>query len=1305
MRNNGSNLNKETDNGDHPVSQNTPVRDFSVDPSKYQELLHEKQERIKELTAINRTVRLLRIRRSPDETLQQICSILQAAYQYPDYTVVRIIYDEKEYTSMNFHETPWCQSQDFETVDNKKGEIEVYYIREFPELDEGPFLREERDLIASIAGIIATYLNTVKSLEQSHETQERLKELACINRTTSILKEGKPIEEALLQISQIIPQAWQYPEFAAARIQFDGMVFKSPNFKETKWTQREHFLTVDNREGAIEVYYLKEFPPSDEGPFMKEERELIHNLASLISGYLNSVKGKALLMKTLEDKSVREKFSENGDKPKYSRQLLQTFLNKSNYNRDIYHDLMPFKVNEILLIASLYDAYNIEREGKFSEYVLGDYQQLNLTSFPRITGISTSKEAMQQLRIKHFDLVIIMVGVDKNLPVTLSASIKEEFPYIPVYLLLNNNSDLARFEVKDKKLPNIDKIFIWNGESKMFLAMIKHVEDQINVDNDTRIGMVRIILLVEDSAKYYSRYLPLLYGIVMEQTRRIIDDVTTDELYKVLKLRARPKILLASNYEEAVYIFNKYRNYLLCLITDIKFNKGGTPDDNAGISLVEHIRKEIPALPVMIQSSEASHAEEAYKLKAAFIDKNSDTLSQDLNSFITHYLGFGNFVYRDNEGRKIAVARSLKEFENLLGTIPDESLTYHAQRDHFSMWLMARSEIQAARILLPYKVTDFKNPQNLREYLISIIQKFRNEQNKGKLIPFEESAILDESNVVSLTAGSLGGKGRGLAFINSLIYNYDFSEYLPNINIRAPKTSIMGTEEFEYFLSRNKLFDFAVNTTDYDEIKRTFLKGKLTESLIKKLKVILRLIHKPLAVRSSGLFEDSLMQPFAGIFETYILPNNHPDLNTRLQQLMDAIRLVFASIYSPLSKSYIESVNYKIEEEKMAVVLQEVVGNQFDKVYYPHISGVAQSYNYYPFSYMKPEEGFGVIAMGLGKYVVEGEKAYRFSPKYPAVEINSPKDQYLNSQLQFYAVDLNKKNIDLLEGDTAGLVRLDIDEAERHGTLKHCASVFDLENNRIIPGITHAGPRIVNFADILRYNYIPLAQTLELVMDVVKEALGSPVEIEFAVDMNRDADMKASFYLLQIKPLIGNSEDFNIEMNNIDHDKTLLYTTKGMGNGVITHIEDVIYVDKRNFDKSKTVEMASEIDHLNAIMGREKKNYILIGPGRWGTRDRWIGIPVNWAHISNARIIVETSLEGYSLDASSGSHFFHNLTSMNVGYFSVLEEDSDTFINYDILKNQELVDKTTFFRHVRFNKPLTVKMDGKKRMAVITFSA
>jgi hypothetical protein len=958
-----------------PEPNDVETRQIILDPVHYQQLLQEKQERIKELTAINRTVRLLRAQHSVDDTLQQICSILQAAYQYPDYTCVRITFDNRTFTNLNFRETKWTHSQDFETIDNKSGIIEVFYLKDFPELDEGPFLKEERDLIISIAGIIASYLNSLKSLERSHETQERLKELACINRTSSILKEGKPIEEALLQICQILPQAWQYPEFAVARIQFDGMVFKSQNFKETKWTQSQHFETIDNQEGAIDVFYTKEFPESDEGPFMKEERELINNLANLIAGYLNSVKGKTLLRKTLDDKTVREKYSSDDGTSKYSRQLLQTFLNKSNYNRDIYHDLMPFMVKEILLVANLYDAYSIEKEGKFSEYVLGDYQQLNLTSIPRITGVSTPEEAMNQLHIKHFDLVVIMVGVDKNLPIVLSEMVKLEFPYIPVFLLLNNNSDLALFEGSDKKFPNIDKVFIWNGESKMFLAMIKHVEDKINVENDTKVGLVRIILLVEDSAKYYSRYLPILHQIVMEQTRRIIDDVATDELYKVLKLRARPKIILASSYEDAIYIFDKYKEYILCLISDIKFEKGSRMDEMAGINLVEYVRKEIPALPIIIQSSELSNQEKAFEMKATFINKNSDSLSQDLKSFITHFLGFGNFVYKDSMGKQIAVARSLKEFENQLKTIPDESLIYHAQRDHFSMWLMARGEIQAARILLPYKVTDFKNPQNIREYLISVIQQFRNEQNKGKVIPFEESAILDESNVVSLTSGSLGGKGRGLAFINTLIYNYDFSVHIPNINIRAPKTSVIGTEEFEYFIQRNNLYDIVIGETDYEEIKQIFIKSKLTDSLIKKLKIILKLINKPLAVRSSGLFEDSLMQPFAGIFETYLLPNCHPDFNVRFQQLMDAIKLVFASVYSSLSKSYIQSVHYKIEEEKMAVIIQEVVGNQFENVYYPHISGVAQSYNYYPFSYMKPEEGYAVIALGLGKYVVEGEKA------------------------------------------------------------------------------------------------------------------------------------------------------------------------------------------------------------------------------------------------------------------------------------------------------------------------------------------
>lgn len=1136
------------------------------------------------------------------------------------------------------------------------------------------------------------------------EAQERLKELAAINKTTQILNEGKGIEESLSRMVDILPPAWQYPEYTAARITFGDMEFTSRDFMPSSWVQRQGFETIDGLKGSIEVYYLREFPELDEGPFMKEERELIKNLAGLVSGFLNSVKGKSLLWKERSKLYDDEKLGVEHDGPQ-SRQLLQKFLNKSNYDRDMYHDLMPFKVKEILLVATLYDAYSIEKEGRFSEHVLGEYHQLNLTSIPRITGVSNEKEAMEQLRSKHFDLVILMMGADKKSPIGLSCLIKEEFSYIPVFLLLNNNSDIEYVMHRKSTTRHIDKVFVWNGESQVFFAMIKHVEDRINAENDTNIGMVRVILVVEDSPQYYSRYLPMLYNIVLEQTKRIIDDVSTDELYKVLKLRARPKILLASNYEEAIEVIDKYRDYLLCLITDVRFSRMGEVDPEAGFKLVRYVRENTRYLPTIIQSSDESNAKQAYELQSTFINKNSESLSQDFKSFITHYLGFGNFIYRNDKGKIVGVARSLKEFEKQLRSIPDESLLHHAKKDHFSLWLMARGEIQAAKILNPHKVSDFDSPQKVREYMLEIISRFRNEQDKGKIIPFEKTAIADESNIVALSEGSLGGKGRGIAFIHTLIYNYDFQHYIPNIHLKAPKTMVIGTEEFEYFMGKNGLQEMVINEKDYTTIKKAFLETRLTDTMIKRLKMVLQDIRKPIAIRSSGLFEDSLIQPFAGIFETYILPNNHPDPKVRLQQVMEAIKLVYASVYSDTARGYVEAINYKIEEEKMAVVLQEVVGNQYDQYFYPHISGVAQSYNYYPVSHMKPEEGFAVAAVGLGKYVVEGERAYRFSPMYPEIEINSAKDQYKNSQVKFFAVDLNKTEPNLLEGDAAGLAYLDIDVAERQDTLKHSASVFNPDNDQIIPGLTHAGPRIVNFANILKYNYIPMAKTIEVVLDVVKEALGSPVEIEFAVDLNKDKNGLASFYLLQIKPLLGNASDYNVNMDKIDPDSILVFSEKGMGNGIIEDIQDVIYVEPEKFDKAETVEIAAEVNRLNRKMIDKKRKYVLIGPGRWGTRDRWIGIPVTWPQISNAGVIIETSLEDFPLDASSGSHFFHNVTSMNVGYFSVQPEMSKSYIRYDLLKTGKLEEQTPHVRHIRLKKALKVRMDGKKRISVITIDA
>ena len=1133
------------------------------------------------------------------------------------------------------------------------------------------------------------------------DRKERLKELACINRTTAILKEGKPIGETLHQIALILPDAWQYPEYTVSRIVFEDKEYRSPGFRTTRWKMSQSFKVIDDRECTVEVFYTREFADMDEGPFLREERHLIDNICSLLLGYINSYKAKSILFRAKRKETQKIRQAGYQEKILNSRQLLQRFLNKHNAERDLFHDLMPFKVKEILLVATLYDAYSIEKEGRFSDHMLGQYHQLSLSSLPRVTGVSKLEEALDELLNKHYDMVIVMMGVDKHAPLVLSRKLKEEYPYIPIFFLVNNNLDINLFEEEDFRFDFVNRVFVWNGDSKMFFAMVKLLEDQVNVENDTAMGFTKVILLVEDSPRYYSRYLPMIYSLVLEQTRHLIEDVNTDELYKVLKLRGRPKILLASTYEEAVDIFNRYREYILCVISDVSFPRKGKRDPSAGVDLIRYVKSQIDNLPTMLQSADTENQKIAHELKSSFVNKNSETLLQDLKSFITYFLGFGHFVYRDNEGRQIAVAKSMREFESYLKTVPEESLVYHAVKNHFSLWLMARGEVRIARIINPLKISDFKNPEEMRNFLVNIIKTHRNEQDRGKIVNFEESAILEESNIVSFAAGSLGGKGRGLAFVNSLIYNFRFSELISGINIRTPVTGIIGTEEFDVFLEINKLGGRIYAENSYDRIKELFLAGSLSYNLEKKLKIFLKLVKKPIAIRSSSLFEDSLLQPFSGIFETYLLPNNHPSFDVRLQQAMDAIKLVFASIFSDDAKTYFESIDYRIEDEKMAIVLQEVAGNQYGDCYYPHISGTAQSHNFYPVAHMKPEEGFSVIAVGLGQYVVEGEKAYRFSPTYPDLEISSTKDLYKNSQLQFYAVNMAKPDINLLEGEDAGLIRLDISESEKHGTLKHCASVYDAENDRITPGIENPGPRVVNFANILKYDYIPLAKALSITLDVVKEALGCPVEIEFAVDLNRDKGGLPSFYLLQIKPLFGSESEYSIDPDKIKNEEVMLRSGKSMGNGKLDNLSDIIYIKTEAFDRMRTREMAAEIERLNSAMLKQKRKYILIGCGRWGTRDRFIGIPVTWPQISNAAVIVEMSMEDFPLDPSLGSHFFHNLTSMNVGYLSVNHTNPDDFIRMEMMDEGMLVEETRFFRHARFDNPLQVLMDGKKGMALI----
>ncbi len=548
------------------------------------------------------------------------------------------------------------------------------------------------------------------------------------------------------------------------------------------------------------------------------------------------------------------------------------------------------------------------------------------------------------------------------------------------------------------------------------------------------------------------------------------------------------------------------------------------------------------------------------------------------------------------------------------------------------------------------------------------------------------------------------GKGRGLAFINTLIYNLDFSDVIPGIRIRTPITFLIGTDEFDLFMDRNKLQELIHSDCEYQEIKQRFLEGDLSYGLEKKLRGLLKKIKNPLAIRSSSLLEDSSYHPFAGVFATYLLPNNHSEFNARLKQATDAIKLVYASIYSKNARRYFEAINFKVDDEKMAVVIQEVVGNNYHGYHYPHISGMAQSYNYYPVAHMEPEDGYAVSALGLGQYVMNGNKAYRFSPKYPELQNITPQEEIKGSQVIFYAINLGKQNPELSLGEDAGLITLEVGEAERHGTLKHCVSVYDIDNDRIMPGLEVNGPRIVNFADILKFEHIPLAKTLETILNVVKEALGSPVEIEYAVDLSKDGQGRASFYLLQLKPLLGSMDHFEIDMEKIDRNRILLYAERSMGNGHLENIRDVVFVKTDNFDKTRTEEIIPEIEALNTEMVKNNKRYILVGPGRWGTRDRFIGIPLVWTQISNARVIVEISLPEFPLNASLGSHFFHNVTSMNVGYFSIQHDSATDYIDWKKLKQQKVISDTKNITHVEFEEPLTIVMDGKKRTSLITWN-
>jgi CheY-like chemotaxis protein len=983
------------------------------------------------------------------------------------------------------------------------------------------------------------------------------------------------------------------------------------------------------------------------------------------------------------------------------RERLRELVRQYKTDNDIYHDLMQFRVREILLVATIYDAFILEEEDRLSEKIFGEYYQLNLSSAPRITSVSFGEEALEILRYRFFDMVILTMRIDEISPFDLARKIRETNPTIPILLLLNDNADIPLVAERRDLLRYLDKVFVWNGDSKIFLAMIKYVEDKINVVKDTSIGLVRVILLVEDSIRYYSRYLPLLYSEIMKQTQAIIADERLNEAKKLLRMRARPKVLMAESYEEAVQIVERYKDYLLCLITDIKFPRNQLRDEQAGVALVGHLRRWLPDLPILIQSAEPENEATAKSLKTGFVSKSAENLSAELTAFVSERLGFGDFVFRNANGQPIARAQSMEQFRELLFSVPDETLVYHANRNHFSGWLMARGEIQIAKELQPVKVSDFADTAGLRRHLISVYYAVQANRVRGRVLPFAENLLGESFPVLRLAEGSLGGKGRGMAFLHLLIENCQLDRVIEGVHIRIPQTLVIGTEEYDSFLAGNGLSDLFGPEVGYRQAKERFLAGSLTPAVRDRLRRYLERTTRPVCVRSSGMFEDSLSQPFAGIYDTYLLPNNEPDLELRLRNVESAVKLVYASMLSESARAYFEAISYKVDEEKMAVLIQEVVGSRRGQYFYPHLSGVAQSHNYYPIAHLKPEDGIAVIAVGLGKYVIDGEKALRFCPRYPRVDLLPPEEQLEHSQGEFYALDLQPRPLALIDGDAATLARLSIGQLQDQGTLRHCLSTWDLQNSRLVLGSEFPGPKVVNFAYILKYNSFPLAAVLEAVLDIVKTAMGTAVEIEFAADLEAQTGGKPSFFVLQIKPLLGDLEEYSLNPAEIDRNALLLYSERAMGNGRIDGLRDLIYVDPRRFERNQTVRMARELESLNGRLREEGRHYVLLGPGRWGSRDPWLGIPVNWNHISNAKVIVEVELPDFKVDPSLGSHFFHNVTSMNIGYFDVPVATPGCFIDWQWLQSREAQTATEHFVHLRFPQPMVVKMDGRRSISAI----
>ncbi len=960
------------------------------------------------------------------------------------------------------------------------------------------------------------------------------------------------------------------------------------------------------------------------------------------------------------------------------------------------HDLMRFKIRDILLVSSLYDAFILEEDGGLSEQIFGEYRELELTSSPRVIRVSSAREAERELWERRYDMVITMTHLVDLDPLKFGKRAKKLQPGIPVVLLATDRADLENFHMMAEK-EGIDKVFFWNGDSSLFLAIIKYFEDRMNAEPDTRKGMVHIILVIEDSARYQSMFLPQMYKEIVHQTRSLVEQ-SLNEHEKLLRRRARPKILLAETYEEAMEIYEDFKDYILAIVSDIAFPKNGKKVADAGFRFIKAIDRDIP---VIMQSSQAKYKNKAEQMGLPFLSKNSDTMLQDLREFFTEELGFGDFVFKLPDGSRVGRARDMDEFTDMVKKVPSESLLHHAKRNDFSLWLMARGEYKLAMDIRPKRIDDFGSHHEIRDYLVAVISKASREKQLGVITDFSQQKFEYEQTFTRLGGGSLGGKGRGIAFMAALLHQSDLAVRFPEHPVSIPSTLVLGTEEFDRFVDDNELHETFQEDIGDQEVARRFINAKFSAEVRKSLGKYLRHVSVPLAVRSSSLLEDSYNQPFAGIYATYILPNNNPDDDRRLDQLCRAIKLVYASAFFKPAKAYIQSTLHKAEEERMAVVIQMLMGNDHDGMFYPVFSGVAQSHNYYPLPPLEREEGIVGVALGLGKIVVEGGQVMSFSPRRPdsIPGFSSTRDILSNSQREFFALDMSRQEFDLRkEGEDATLACHDISRAEKDGTLDYLASVYDPNDDIIRHGPYYEGTKVITFAPIIKLGQYPLVELMQELLEIGTKGMGGPVEMEFAADL--DAKGELELHILQIRPLLSMREHKHVAIDKTkERGDYLAYSSRALGNGRLDNLRDIIYVPPEVFDRAKTLDIASEIGKMNKRL--EGRPYLLIGPGRWGSNDRWLGIPVNWGHISGARAILETPILDLRVDPSQGSHFFHNITSLGIPYLTVTRGSKEDFVDWDWLKEQPVRDEDEHVRHLHLSFPLVVKVDGRCGHGVI----